>query len=202
MQGTGSTRDDRAPIGEMPPFQRDRDASFAMTRVVLELQAEGYRIPKGIDPGATVATIEVYLDVRPRDPADPGHRLFAERFDAWYHGALLEGLATGWVRLPDREPFELPALRGALDAYGPRRRRAQAAALRASAPRQPARSGARGSVAKRSSTRCSQRGHSVKSSAAVRSNTSSLRSSPQPQTGQAWRLGRAYGTGLMVGILL
>jgi beta-glucosidase len=105
-------------IGEMPPFRRDRDASFAMTRVVLELQAEGYRILKGLDPGATVATIEVYLDVRPRDPADPGHRLFSESFDAWYHGVLLEGLATGWVRLPEQDPFELPALRGALDAYG------------------------------------------------------------------------------------
>lgn len=105
-------------IGEMPPFLRDGEASLAMTRTVLEMHAEGYRILKGIDPGATVATIEVYLDVRPRDPADPAHRAFAERFDAWYHGAVLEGLATGWVRLPDREPFELPALRGALDAYG------------------------------------------------------------------------------------
>lgn len=104
--------------GEMPPFLRDGAASFAMTRTVLGLQAEGYRILKGLDPGATVATIEVYLDVQPRDPGDPRHRLFAERFDAWYHGVLLEALATGWVRVPGQEPVELPQLRDALDAYG------------------------------------------------------------------------------------
>jgi beta-glucosidase len=104
--------------GENPPFVRDRDATFSMTRTVLELQAEGFRILKGLDPGATVATIEVYLDPRPRDPADAGHRALAERFDAWYHGVLLEGLASGWVRLPGRDPVELPALRGALDAFG------------------------------------------------------------------------------------
>jgi beta-glucosidase len=105
-------------MGEMPPFVRERDASFAMTRLVLELQAGGYGVLKAIDPGATVATIEVYLDVQPRDPDDPGHRLFAERFDAWYHGALLEGLATGWVGLPEQEAVEVPGLRSALDAYG------------------------------------------------------------------------------------
>ena len=59
-------------VGENPPFLRDREASYAMTRTVLELQAEGYRILKALDPGACVATIEVYLDPRPRDPADPG----------------------------------------------------------------------------------------------------------------------------------
>jgi beta-glucosidase len=105
-------------IGEMPPFRRDRAASFAMTRLVLELQAAGYHVLKGVDPGATVATIEVYLDVQPRDPTQPGHVVLAREFDAWYHGVLLEGLATGWVRIPGEEPVELPGLRGALDAYG------------------------------------------------------------------------------------
>jgi beta-glucosidase len=105
-------------IGENPPFLRDRDAAWAMTRTVLELQAEGYRILKDIDPAATVASIEVYLEPRPYDPADARHRFLAERFDAWYHGVLLEALATGWVRLPEREPVEIPHLRGALDVYG------------------------------------------------------------------------------------
>ena len=104
--------------GANPPFVREREAAWDMTRTVLELQAEGYRILKGQDPGATVASIEVYLDVRPRDPADAGHRAAAERLDAWYHGVLLEALATGWIRLPGREPVELPPLRGALDLYG------------------------------------------------------------------------------------
>jgi beta-glucosidase len=104
--------------GANPPFVRKREAAWDMTRTVLELQAEGYRILKGLDPGATVASIEVYLDVHPRDPADAGHRAAAERFDAWYHGVLLEALATGWVRLPGREPVEIPHLRGALDLYG------------------------------------------------------------------------------------
>jgi beta-glucosidase len=105
-------------VGENPPFVRDRDATWAMTRTVLELQAEGYRLLKGVDPGATVATIEVYLDPRPRDPSDPVHRALAERFDRWYHGVLLEALATGWIRIPDREPVEVPHLRRALDVYG------------------------------------------------------------------------------------
>jgi beta-glucosidase len=104
--------------GANPPFVRKREVAWDMTRTVLELQAEGYRILKAQDPAATVASIEVYLDVRPRDPADAGHREAAERLDAWYHGVLLEGLATGWVRLPGREPVELPQLRGALDVYG------------------------------------------------------------------------------------
>jgi beta-glucosidase len=104
--------------GANPPFVRKREAAWDMTRTVLELQADGYRILKGIDPGAKVASIEVYLDVRPRDPADAGHRAAAERFDAWYHGVLLEALATGWVRLPGRDPVEIPHLRGALDLYG------------------------------------------------------------------------------------
>jgi beta-glucosidase len=104
--------------GENPPFVRDGESAMTMTRAVLELQAEGYRILKSIDAGLTVATIEVYLDVHPADPGDEGQRRFAERFDAWYHGVLLEALATGWIRIRDREPVELPHLRGALDAYG------------------------------------------------------------------------------------
>ena len=105
-------------MGQNPPFVRDRDATFAMTRSVLELHAEGYRILKSIDPGAMVATIEVYLAPRPADPADEGQRRFAARFDAWYHGVLLEALRTGWVRIADRDPVEIPHLRGALDCYG------------------------------------------------------------------------------------
>lgn len=104
--------------GQNPPFVRDRDATFAMTRTVLELHADGHRILKSIDPGATVATIEVYLAPRPADPADEGQRRFAARFDAWYHGVLLEALRTGWVRIAYRDPVEIPHLRGALDCYG------------------------------------------------------------------------------------
>ena len=105
-------------IGENPPFLRDASAAFAMTRHVLRLHADAYRILKGLDPQPTVATIEVYLDPRPADPDDRGQRAAAERFDAWYHGVLLEALATGWVRVPQCEPEEVPQLRGALDLYG------------------------------------------------------------------------------------
>jgi beta-glucosidase len=105
-------------IGQNPPFVRDRAASFAMTRHVLALHADAFRILKGLDPQPRVTTIEVWLDAHPEDPADPGHVEAARRFDAWYHGTLLEALATGWVRAPDREPEEIPHLRGALDAYG------------------------------------------------------------------------------------
>jgi beta-glucosidase len=105
-------------LGQTPPFVRDADSAFAMTRHVLALHADAYRILKGLDPSPTVATIEVYLDPRPLDPEDAGARAAAERFDAWYHGTLLEGLATGWVRAPRREPEEIPHLRGALDLYG------------------------------------------------------------------------------------
>jgi beta-glucosidase len=97
---------------------RDASAAFAMTRHVLRLHADAYRILKGLDPQPTVATIEVYLDPRPADPDDRGQRAAAERFDAWYHGVLLEALATGWVRVPQCEPEEVPQLRGALDLYG------------------------------------------------------------------------------------
>jgi beta-glucosidase len=105
-------------MGENPPFLKSRDAAHAMTRHVLALQADGVRALKSVDPDLLVAGIEVYLDARPRDPADPAQCAAAERFDAWYHGTLLEALATGWVRLPDREPEEIPHLRGALDLYG------------------------------------------------------------------------------------
>jgi beta-glucosidase len=105
-------------VGEMPPFVRDGAAAFAMTRHVLALHADAYRILKGLEPSPTVATIEVYLDPHPLDPGDAGQRGFCERFDAWYHGVLLEALATGWIRIVDREPEEIPHLRGALDRYG------------------------------------------------------------------------------------
>jgi beta-glucosidase len=105
-------------LGTNPPFVRDAAAAFAMTRHVLALHAEAFRILKGLDPSPTVATIEVYLDPRPEDVGEPEQRAAAERFDAWYHGVLLEALATGWVRAPGRPPEEIPHLRGALDAYG------------------------------------------------------------------------------------
>lgn len=105
-------------MGQNPPFVSNRDAAFDMTRHVLALQADGYRVIKTVDPALVVATIEVYLSARPLDPADAMQRLAAERFDAWYHGTLLEALATGWVRLPGRDPEEIPHLRRALDLYG------------------------------------------------------------------------------------
>jgi beta-glucosidase len=104
--------------GQTPPFVREAASAFAMTRHVLALHADAYRILKGLAPTPTVATIEVYLDARAEDAADAGARAAAERFDAWYHGTLLEGLATGWVRAPGRDPEEIPHLRGALDLYG------------------------------------------------------------------------------------
>jgi beta-glucosidase len=105
-------------LGEHPPFVADRASAIEMTRHVLALHADGYRILKGIDPDLTVATIEVYLDPHPEDPANAGQRAAAERFDSWYHGTLLRALATGWVVVPGREPEEVPHLKGALDAYG------------------------------------------------------------------------------------
>jgi beta-glucosidase len=105
-------------MGAVPPFHRSSASAFAMTRHVLALHADAYRILKGLEPQPTVATIEVYLDPRPADAADVGQRAAADRFDAWYHGTLLEALATGWVRAPNRAPEEVPHLRGALDVYG------------------------------------------------------------------------------------
>lgn len=105
-------------LGQNPPFVSNREAAFDMTRHVLALQADGYRAIKSVDPALVVASIEVYLDPRPRDASDAAQRAAAERFDAWYHGTLLEALATGWIRLPGREPEEIPHLRHALDVYG------------------------------------------------------------------------------------
>ncbi len=104
--------------GENPPFLRDGDAAFEMTRHVLRLHADGYRILKSIDPDLTVATIEVYVDPHPADSGDPDLVRAAEQFDAWYHGVPLRALATGCVELPGREPEEIPHLKGALDLYG------------------------------------------------------------------------------------
>lgn len=105
-------------MGLNPPFVQDAASAFAMTRHVLALHADAHRILKSMEPQPTVATIEVYLDPRAEDPADAAQRAAAQRFDAWYHGVLLEALATGWVRVPGREPEEIPHLRGALDCYG------------------------------------------------------------------------------------
>jgi beta-glucosidase len=105
-------------LGANPPFVRDGAAAMTMTRHVLALHADAFRVLKGLEPRPRVATIEVYLDPRPADPADPGLRAAAGRFDAWYHGVLLEALASGWVRVPGREPEEIPHLRGALDLHG------------------------------------------------------------------------------------
>jgi beta-glucosidase len=105
-------------MGAVPPWIKDSASAFAMTRHVLALHADAYRILKICEPQPTVATIEVYLDPRPEDAGDAGQRASAERFDAWYHGTLLEALATGWIRPPNREPEEVPHLKGALDLYG------------------------------------------------------------------------------------
>lgn len=105
-------------MGVNPPFVRDAASAFAMTRHVLAMHADAYGILKALQPQPTVATIEVYLDPRPEDPGDALQRQAAERFDAWYHGVLLDALATGWVRVPGRDPEEIPHLRGALDLYG------------------------------------------------------------------------------------
>jgi beta-glucosidase len=105
-------------MGVNPPFVQDAASAFAMTRHVLALHADAYRILKSLQPQPTVATIEVYLDPRPEDAGDALQRDAAQRFDAWYHGVLLEALATGWVRVPGCQPEEIPHLRGALDVYG------------------------------------------------------------------------------------
>lgn len=104
-------------VGDHPPFLRDGDKALDMTRVVLQLHADGYRLLKGLDGRAQVVTIDAYLDVQPRSPRE-GDVRFAERFDAWYHGAPLAAFASGWLALPGREPVEIPGLPGALDAYG------------------------------------------------------------------------------------
>lgn len=105
-------------MGAVPPWLKDAPSAFAMTRHVLAIHADAYRILKALDPQPTVATIEVYLDPRPEDAGAALQCAAAERFDTWYHGTLLEGLATGWVKAPNCEPEEIPHLRGALDVYG------------------------------------------------------------------------------------
>jgi beta-glucosidase len=105
-------------VGEMPPGLRDGEAAVRMTRTVLALHAGAHAILKGIDPGCTVATIEVWLDYHPEDPGDPANVRTVEAIDRWYNGAWLGGLATGRLELPGREPVEIPGLRGAADLYG------------------------------------------------------------------------------------
>jgi beta-glucosidase len=105
-------------MGSNPPFVAEREAAWDMTHCVLALHADAYRILKGIEPSLRVATIEVYLDPRPVDPADTAQCAAARDFDAWYHGVLLEALSSGWIRLPGREPVEIPHLKGALDVHG------------------------------------------------------------------------------------
>jgi beta-glucosidase len=105
-------------VGELPPFLRARDKAYAMTRNVLRLHADAYGILKGIDPCNRVTTIEVYLDYHPEDPTDAANVESVRQIDRWYNGAVLDGLATGWIELPDAGPEEIPGLRGALDAYG------------------------------------------------------------------------------------
>jgi beta-glucosidase len=105
-------------IGELPPFVRDRGKAYAMTRAVLRLHADAYRILKEIDAENRITTIEVYLDYRPEDPEDAENERTVVGFDRWYHGSVLDGLATGKIELPGEEPEEVPGLRGALDAYG------------------------------------------------------------------------------------
>ena len=102
-------------MGENPPFVRDPTVAFEMARHVLELHARGYAIIHEAVANAIVATIEVYLPLIAEDAASAPA---AERFDEWYHRALLRGLATGVVELPTREPETMPGLKGAVDLYG------------------------------------------------------------------------------------
>jgi len=104
--------------GQLPPFVRDGGQAREMTRTVLSLHARSYALLKEIDPRNQVATIEVYLDYHPEDPGDPANVASVAALDAWYHGCVLEGLATGQLTLPGGEPEEIPGLRGALDLYG------------------------------------------------------------------------------------
>lgn len=104
--------------GQIPPFVRDAERAWNMTRAVLELHARGFAALKALEPASRVATIEVYLDFHPERADDPASRAAASAMDAWYTGTLLDGLATGTITLPGREPEEVPGLRGALDLYG------------------------------------------------------------------------------------
>jgi beta-glucosidase len=101
--------------GQLPPFAADGAQAREMTRAVLGLHARTYALLKEIEPASRVATIEVYLDFHPEDPADAGNVASVASLDAWYNGCVLGGLATGWITLPGGEPEVLPVLRGALD---------------------------------------------------------------------------------------
>lgn len=105
-------------VGQLPPKIADGDIAIAMTERVARLHAATHEIVKARDPGSTVATIEVYLDYHAENPDDPANSAMVAAVDAWYNGALLEGLATGVLPLPGRDPVEIPGLRGALDVYG------------------------------------------------------------------------------------
>jgi len=104
--------------GQTPPFVRDAERAWEMTRTVLGLHARSFAALKAVDPANVVATIEVHLDFHPERADDPPSRAAASAMDGWYTGTLLDGLATGTIRLPGREPEEVPGLRGALDLYG------------------------------------------------------------------------------------
>lgn len=105
-------------VGQLPPRIADGDTAVAMTETVARLHARTFEILKGLDADHTVATIEVYLDYHAEDPEDPTNVAAVESVDRWYNGVLLEGLASGVLPLPGREPVEIPGLRGALDLYG------------------------------------------------------------------------------------
>jgi len=104
-----------------------------MTRHVLALHADAYRILKSMQPQPTVATIEVYLDARPR--------IRTTRCNATPRSASTPGTTACCSKRSQRagcacrrasrakrgrqtgsgewnEPEEIPHLRGALDAYG------------------------------------------------------------------------------------
>lgn len=105
-------------LGQNPPFLSSREAAFDMTAHVLRLTADGAARIRGACPDAVVAGIEVYLDPRPEDADDVQQCEAAGRFDAWYHGTMLEALATGRIVLPGRAAEEVSHLPGALDLYG------------------------------------------------------------------------------------
>ncbi len=102
-------------LGENPPFVRDPAIAYEMARHVLWLHASSYAVLHEIVADVTVATIEVYLPLIAETAA---FAPAAELVDRWYHGALLQGLASGIVDLPGRDPETIPALRGAVDLYG------------------------------------------------------------------------------------
>jgi hypothetical protein len=72
-------RDDRARRAPLLPQAPLRFApGFAWG---VASSAFPFRILKGLEPRPRVATIEVYLDPHPTDPAEAGTRAAAERFD-------------------------------------------------------------------------------------------------------------------------